>query len=152
MMPTFTVIDNATGKEVDKSSSKIINEYGWEISLRDSTFILTEDGQLRVFDMWQDIYDCPPDRFSVVFNEEGSVIWNGDVIWEKTKSQFKHHKMNYSVEIIDRTGPKRVVYECHNLKSWQSAYDKAKDAMGALDITLKEFSIIIQATDKGVIK
>jgi len=71
MIPKFTVIDNATDKEVDKWSSITIDEPGWEISLKDSTFIITEDGRLCFVDMWGEVYDCPKDRFSVVFNEGG---------------------------------------------------------------------------------
>ena len=70
MIPAFTVINNATGEEVDKWSLKVIDEYGLEVSLKHSTFAITEDGHLCVIDMYGKIYDCPKDRFSVVFKKE----------------------------------------------------------------------------------
>jgi len=72
MMPTFTVIDNATGKEVDKWSSITIDEPGWEISLKDSTFVITEDGRLCFVDMWGEVHECPESMFTVVFKKEAS--------------------------------------------------------------------------------
>jgi len=69
MIPAFTVIDNETGKEIDKVSATMTMGPEWKISLNNSAFFIMEDGKLYIFDMWGEVYECPEGRFSIVLKE-----------------------------------------------------------------------------------
>jgi len=73
-MPTFTVIDNLTGKEADEY--KIVKSEDWakHLMLGDiEAFALEDNGSLLLIDDCGNVAYCPDDRFSIVFDEGGAV-------------------------------------------------------------------------------
>ena len=73
-MPTFTVIDNWTGKEADEYIIAKTEDWAKGLMWMDiEGFALEDDGTLLLVDECGGIAYCPDDRFSVIFDEGGKV-------------------------------------------------------------------------------
>ena len=72
MMPTFTVIDNLTGKEADEYTIAKTEDWAKGLMWMDiEGFALEDDGTLLLVDECGGVAYCPDERFSVVFDVGG---------------------------------------------------------------------------------